>query len=111
MKCPLCSKDGPDAAEECPSCGAIFAKLRARREREREEALAALALIATPATAPNLSPQARQARWAVAAALIAAWILGLALYYYPRVARAHHTRKLRVSANSTAPMRGPVTGR
>ena len=110
MKCPLCSKDAPDSAEECPSCGAIFAKLLARRERERVEAAASLAKLAAPATV-WLSPRARQFRWVVAAALVAGWLLVLELYYYPWILRNRQKRQHRASTGSTATMRGPAAGR
>lgn len=33
MRCPSCSAEGPDGAAECPACGVIFAKLKARAEK------------------------------------------------------------------------------
>jgi hypothetical protein len=72
--CPLCSHPSREGVEECPTCGVIFAKLRARAEREK--AAAAHLLEATPA--PALRP------WHVrlaAVALVAGWMLGLGIYY------------------------------
>lgn len=73
MKCPLCSSPAPEGAAECPSCGVIFAKLRARAEREKKAAV----LIPEPAPVPLANP------WHVrlaALGVVALWMLVLGLY-------------------------------
>lgn len=78
--CPLCAHPAGEDAAECPTCGVIFAKLRARAERERKAA--ALVLEATPA--PSRNP------WRVrlaALSVVAFWMLGLALYYRVELSR------------------------
>lgn len=73
-RCPLCSTAAPEGAAECPSCGAIFAKLRARAEREKNAALR----LPEPTPAPSVGPW--QVRLA-ALAVVALWMLALGLYY------------------------------
>lgn len=75
MACPLCSFVAPEGAAECPSCGAIFAKLRARAEHEK----------GAPAQLPEPEAPPRFNIWHIriaAAALVVCWMLGLGLYYH-----------------------------
>lgn len=79
--CPLCARPSAEGAVECPTCGVIFAKLRARAEREKA-ASAARTLDPTPP--PALNP------WHVrlaAAAVVVCWMLGLGLYYRVELSR------------------------
>ncbi len=109
MNCPLCSAATDDGAAECPSCGAIFSKLRERQEREKKKATAALAQAETPATSPSFNP------WSLriaAAALVAAWLLGVSLYYRARAAKIPRQSKPRAyDAPSSAQLRNPATGK
>jgi hypothetical protein len=80
MNCPLCSTAATDGAAECPSCGAIFAKILELRQREMKKAEEALA----QASAPPKPLNAWNLRVA-AAMIVVAWIVGLALYYHKRL--------------------------
>lgn len=80
MNCPLCSSAAPDGAAECPSCGVIFAKLRARAERAKSAAEQA------PETAPAPALNPRHVRIA-ALSLVACWMIGLGLYYHIALSR------------------------
>lgn len=80
MICPLCSSTAPEGAEECPSCGVIFAKLRARAEREKKAVVEEL----KPTPPPALDP--RHVRLA-ALAVVALWMLALGLYYRVELSR------------------------
>jgi len=80
MNCPKCSTAATDGATECPSCGAIFAKVLEVRKRELKKAEEALA--------PAPEPPKRFTVWHLriaAAAIVVAWIVGLALYYHKRL--------------------------
>lgn len=111
MKCPLCASEAGDA-DECPSCGAIFSKLREKKEREKKEAAEALAKLAAPPSALKLNP------WTVRAAALAVvvmWMIGFAFYY-----KIHYSagRKPRVDGpfappapKSAAFVRDPATGK
>ena len=70
MKCPNCTTDSGDAAE-CPACGLIFAKWREQIFKALESP--------TPARVRN--PWVSRA---IAAVVVAAWMLGLAIYYRRR---------------------------
>ncbi|PIR19265.1 MAG: hypothetical protein COV48_02965 [Elusimicrobia bacterium CG11_big_fil_rev_8_21_14_0_20_64_6] len=110
MNCPLCSTTTKDDAAECPSCGAIFAKLRERKRREKEEAAAALAQIQAP------PPSRRFNLWTLriaAGVIVVAWLIGFGLYYRSRLLNAPNERKPRASRPALAKvrMRDPVTGK
>lgn len=109
MNCPLCSATAADGAAECPSCGAIFAKLRERQEKDKKKAEAALALAGSPAPTPPLNP------WTLriaAAVVVAAWMLGLGLYFRARMEKTPRLQKpLSYDAPTTAKLRDPVTGK
>lgn len=97
--CPLCSSAAPQGAAECPSCGVIFAKLRARAERARSDAV--LPLEAAPA--PPLDP--RQVRIA-AFSLVACWMIGLGLYYHIALSRQpRHGKPLALEGRSSVTVR------
>lgn len=73
MKCPNCGVASPDAAAECPSCGLLFAKLKALREKEKREAAEFLALAEQP---PAAAPEA--SRWRgrlIAAGIVMGWLV------------------------------------
>ncbi|UPT74393.1 MAG: hypothetical protein M0D55_01195 [Elusimicrobiota bacterium] len=78
MKCPMCSAAAPDAATECPSCGAIFAKLRERKEREKKLAAEALAKIAAPSEPVKFNPWTGRV---IAVCVVMMWMIGFAFYY------------------------------
>lgn len=73
MDCPLCSHSAPEGAVECASCGAIFAKLKARAERNK------IAAAQAPEPAPALNPRSLRI---AAISLVVCWMLGLAIYYH-----------------------------
>ncbi len=88
MNCPLCSAKAEDGAAECPSCGAIFAKLREKKEREKQEAAAALAKAAVPVAEASSPATVRLNIWMVrgaAVAMVLAWVLGFGVYYHGRI--------------------------
>ena len=86
MKCPSCAAPSGEDAAECPSCGLVFAKWRERREKEKREAVAALKALEAPAASSASSRNLWIAR-GMAAAAVALWLAGLALYYHRRLAR------------------------
>ena len=79
MKCPNCGVLCPAGAAECPACGVIFAKFKKKLESD---------------SAPVPSTFKPWKGRAIAAALVALWFVGFALYYRARVseirARAPH---------------------
>jgi hypothetical protein len=77
MKCPNCSVEAPAGAAECASCGLVFAKLRKKIE-ELE--------------APRPAAYNPWIGRAIAAAVVALWILGFGLYYRRAVAKARASR-------------------
>lgn len=97
--CPLCAHPSAEGAEECASCGVIFAKLRARAERERTTAVQPL----DPTPPPALNP------WHVrlaAAAVVACWMLGLGLYYRIELSRGPlRAKPLALQGRSTVTVR------
>jgi hypothetical protein len=105
MKCPSCSANADDGAAECPSCGLVFAKWRAREEKGKREAAEALARMAAPSNEPPLNPWAVRG---VAAAFVLAWILTLGYYV------GHHPAKRRPALGADTGqfvmMRDPKTG-
>lgn len=88
MDCPSCHAQAPDGAEDCPACGIIFAKWRAREER----------LATAPAAGawkPEASPGGSSSKaGTVIGSIIIALQLGM-LFYYLKVVRPHNeaTRK------------------
>lgn len=105
MKCPNCSAQAADGASECPKCGIVFAKwneLQARKKRDEAAELAALTTVATREFNPWLGR-------AIAAALVAAWTLGMGLYFRSHQARAHR-RPLGGLTGETVEARDPQTG-
>lgn len=108
MNCPLCSTETTDGAEECPSCGALFAKLRQRAEREKKEAQAALALAEAP---PPAQPVPIWRLRAAAIVIVAAWIIGFGLYLRHWMKKSPANRGPRVySEGSVLRLRDPATG-
>lgn len=97
--CPLCAHPYAAGAEECPSCGVIFAKLRARAERQK----AASAPPLDPTPPPALNP------WHVrlaAAAVVVCWMLGLGLYYRIELSRSPlRAKPLALQGRSTVTVR------
>lgn len=71
MKCPNCGVTSPAGAADCASCGVIFAKFRAKLER----AEAPVPGIFNPWTGR-----------AIAAALVALWLIAFGVYYRGLVA-------------------------
>ncbi len=109
MECPLCSAKAADGATECPSCGALFAKLKQRAEREKKEAQAALALAEAPP--PSRSIPIWQLR-VVASTIVILWIIGFALYFRRWMKQEPRPRKQFVpTENSVLRMRDPATGK
>ncbi len=91
MNCPLCSYAAPKEAAECPSCGVIFAKLRARAEREKS--------VVTQARNP----------WHVrvaALSMVACWMLGLGIYYHIELSRRpQRIKSSALEGQSSVPVR------
>lgn len=71
MTCPLCSAQAKDGATECPSCGAIFAKLRERDKKKAEPVLSA--------GEPALSVAPWKLRLG-AALFVAAWLIAFGVF-------------------------------
>ena len=108
MNCPLCSAKAAEGATECPSCGALFAKLKKRAEREKQEAEAALALVAA---APPISKIPIWKLRIAAAMVVIAWIIGFGLYFRRWMSQEHLPPKRRVyDDNTVLRMRDPITG-
>lgn len=108
MNCPLCSAKAAEGATECPSCGALFAKLKQRAEREKKEAQAALAL--TEAPSPARSIPIWQLRVA-ASAIVVFWIIGFGLYFRRWMRQEPRPRKQFIpTEDSVLRMRDPATG-
>ncbi|MBI2387663.1 MAG: zinc ribbon domain-containing protein [Elusimicrobia bacterium] len=66
MKCPNCGVEAPAGATDCPACGVIFAKFKKKLE-------------SLPVPEP-----ARFDPWvgrAIAAAIVAIWMIAFGLYY------------------------------
>jgi hypothetical protein len=95
MRCPLCGTAAKDGSAECASCGVVFAKLRKKLEREKIRAAAAL-----EASAPPPARDPWRTRLA-ALAVVAAWMIGLALYYAACAPRARPGR-----SRATTDLRG-----
>lgn len=111
MKCPLCSTEAGDA-KECPSCGAIFSKLRDRKERRNKEAAEGLAQLASRTAPAGINPWTGRA---IALLIVIFWTIGFAFYY-----KIHFSfdRKPRVDGpfvppaeKSRAFVRDPETGK
>lgn len=97
--CPLCAHPSAEGAAECPTCGVIFAKLRARDERQK----AASAQRLDPTPPPALDPW--HARIA-AAAVVVCWMLGLGLYYRIELSRSPlRAKPLALQGRSTLTVR------
>jgi hypothetical protein len=99
MKCPSCAARADDGAAECPACGLVFAKWRARAEKEKKEAALALAALESPTPPP---PDLWVVR-TVAAAVVAAWVLGLGLYVHFHPAKPHAPAQQSLRGNKTGP--------
>lgn len=100
MKCPLCSSSSTDSALECPSCGAIYAKLRARAEKLKNGEF--------PALTPSRGPAPVLWRVRVASlAVVAGWMIGLGIYYRVELARSpRRVRAVAMEGRLAAPARG-----
>jgi hypothetical protein len=109
MKCPLCSVEAAQGATQCPSCGALFDKLRKRAEREKKEAAAALALAEKPASGPRFSIWQLRA---AAVGVLVTWIIGFGLYVRNSMKTELRRKAPRVYTDeSIVRMRDPVTGK
>lgn len=95
--CPLCSSAAPEGAAECPSCGVIFAKLRARAEREKSAA----------AKAPETTAARNPWRVRIAAlSVVACWMLCLGIYYHIELSRRpRHVKPIALEGRSSVTMR------
>lgn len=109
MVCPKCGAKVPEGAAECPSCGVIFAKLRALAEREKREAAAAVEVAdAAPVPTPVVDPWLGRK---IAAGITVAWLVGFGLYYRHAVIEARkRALKTDIRARQTVLMRDPATG-
>ena len=100
--CPLCAALVAQEAEECLSCGVIFAKHQARVEREK--AAASPAQETGSAKSPALNP------WRVrlaALTLVAGWMLVLGIYYRIELQRRPlRAKSITLEGRSTVPLRG-----
>jgi hypothetical protein len=101
MICPSCAARSKDDAAECPACGLVFAKWRERREKEKREGLEALKAMESRPSPPRSNP------WLVrgaAAVVVAAWVLGLSLYYVRfRLARPRAGAQQSLRGNKIGP--------
>ena len=97
--CPLCAHPSAEGGAECPACGVIFAKLRARAERQKTASVQPL----DPTPPPALNP------WHVrlaAAAVVVCWMLGLGLYYRIELSRSPlRAKPLALQGRSTVTVR------
>lgn len=115
MNCPLCSKEAPEHAMECPACGAIFEKLRQRQSRQglerkriREGFAKSSGFVPPALSFPSLQLDRRQ--WIniflflgiLAAALLVRYCLGLIVA---------NRRLGPVAHGDTVPLREPATGK
>jgi anti-sigma-K factor RskA len=109
MNCPLCSAKADEGATECPSCGALFAKLRQRAAREKEQARAALALAEAKPPSPALN------LWRIrlaSAAVVIAWMIGFGLYFRTQMKKTPQRRRATaLTDQSTMRIVNPATGK
>ena len=101
MKCPHCGVQAADGSAECPGCGIIFAKLKTQKERIVLEAKIGL-------SASDEGTPVRINIWkvrAIAAGIVALWMIGFGLYYRHSVAVLREKQ-----AQSPVMIRDPQTG-
>ena len=74
MKCPSCGSQAPDAAAECPSCGVVFAKLKAIKEREKKS-------VETAELKPSAPPLDPAKLRAYALAFVIGWLVAFSIFF------------------------------
>ena len=105
MNCPNCGAAAADGAADCAACGLVFAKWKALEERKLTAEVRALA-------ETDLPPSHEVSPWlgrAIAAGLVAFWMIALGLYFRRHLARVHR-KPLGPLTGDTAEVRDPETG-
>jgi hypothetical protein len=110
-RCPNCGAARAADAAECSGCGVIFAKLAAVKARAMKE----VESLPAPEPPAEDAEKAHAARlWkirAVAAGIVAAWIVGFGLYYRAALAAARlRASRADIRTRPAAFVRTPGTG-